>query len=782
MLEGCCNARGNEAGSSSIARLEEQESAQMYKEKLKRVTEEKEAVERKLEQAKMLLDGKAERMEHMQNALREEKKKMLLTAGRIADIQRKHHSSEAEKKTHKAALSQLREDMVKSQKIIEELKKESAKVHELEDNLREERERKAELLKTLDEKTSIILSDKEKEEKMNKALSIAQDRLKDLNESRRIFQEYLNVNEMGGNILQALHHFCEVMVKERGAARGNAMASVLESKIRQKGSAMWKVSSKLFKVVCNGKPLGIEELRRFYNIVYVHYPNLVGAKILPEVASRKVVAETVEEREFWRVKQDVMIYNTGHNERGKSMAIAAVDKETDFRFKGKKGGRSEIDEDEFTEVIIASLIGKDGIPALFGSYTISDFEEEWEKASKKSALKRSHEDAVHKEESVAAKGDFKRTKNAHSNCFSMSSPATSTLELAQATSVYDIYKKYERFEKLGSGTFGKVYRGRVVATDEPVAIKKIRLTEDYRDGIHVTAIREMKFLRELSLSSHPNIIKMYDIYKYRNRMHLVFEFCHTTLEEIIYNKKMELPEADLKSYMEMLLKGVAHCHDCWILHRDLKPNNLMLGKDNQLKLIDFGCAKTYASPGRKYASEVVTLWYRSPELLFGSTMPSPGLDMWSIGCIFAEVLNRDALLKGKSELDQLTRICRFLGPPNEKDWPGLKSLSNFVEFERCDPLPLECVFPRANAQALDLLSKFFIYDPAKRISAKDALNHPYFKLMPTSTKPEGLVANKSYRAKAKGGHHDAAAEKKEATGSARNFASTAAPVAKQLSF
>lgn len=350
-----------------------------------------------------------------------------------------------------------------------------------------------------------------------------------------------------------------------------------------------------------------------------------------------------------------------------------------------------------------------------------------------------------------------------------------------------VHEKYEKGKELGEGTFGKVYDGVVKATRERVAIKKIKVQLGYRDGLHPTALREIKYLREISRKPHENIIKLYDAYQRGSSLYLVFEYCLNDLERIIKDEKTQLPPCDIKSYMRMLLSGVAFCHENWILHRDLKPNNLMIGNDYRLKLIDFGLAKSYASPFRRYKSEVVTLWYRSPELLYGATEYGPSLDMWSVGCIFAELLQRAPLFPGQREIQQLGMIFRLLGTPTEKEWPGMTSLPSYIEYTMLNGAGLENNFataPSVTEGAIDLLTKFLTYDPVKRISAKDALKHAYF----TSNKPEpvqvmDLVAVKQLKSRNDGdsGSSDGSSVANTATttNDATNTKSIA-PIAKQL--
>lgn len=306
------------------------------------------------------------------------------------------------------------------------------------------------------------------------------------------------------------------------------------------------------------------------------------------------------------------------------------------------------------------------------------------------------------------------------------------------------YTKYERGNKIGEGGFGVVYLGRKTATNQRVAIKRIRL-KDYRNGLHLSAVREVKFLMEFLRDRHPNIIQLFDVYKFRTSLHLVFEFCVTDLEKIIESTTVALPIADVKAYMQMFLRAVEFCHSRGVLHRDLKPNNLMLGTDGQLKLIDFGLARDLLPEGApaptRRETAVITLWYRAPELLFGSRDATAGLDMWSVGCVFAELLLRRPFMAGTSQLSQLGKIFDTLGTPTLKDWPGMTKLPSYIGYEPCDGHALEDMFlHRAGSAGLDLLRRFLVYDPSRRIRPTDALHHPYFRKSPLPAAPGTLVA------------------------------------------
>jgi serine/threonine protein kinase len=178
------------------------------------------------------------------------------------------------------------------------------------------------------------------------------------------------------------------------------------------------------------------------------------------------------------------------------------------------------------------------------------------------------------------------------------------------------------------------------------------------------------------------------------------------------------------------IHSLSHTHTCTqhgVLHRDLKPQNLLIDTKGVLKLADFGLARSVSVPVRTYTHEIVTLWYRAPEVLLGGKQYSSPVDMWSIGCIFAEMITRVPLFPGDSEIDQLFRIFRVLGTPNENIWPGVSAYPDFKEtFPRWETRDLSTAVPKASPLAIDLMTKMMAYEPSKRISAFAALKHPYF--------------------------------------------------------
>ncbi|KAJ1262740.1 hypothetical protein BS78_09G133200 [Paspalum vaginatum] len=295
--------------------------------------------------------------------------------------------------------------------------------------------------------------------------------------------------------------------------------------------------------------------------------------------------------------------------------------------------------------------------------------------------------------------------------------------------------RYLKGEKLGEGTYGIVFKAIDTKTENTVAIKKILIGKDSKEGVNFTALREIKLLKELK---DPNIIELIDCFPHKKNLHLVFEFMETDLEAVIKDKTIRLTPADIKSYVQMMLKGLAFCHKKWVLHRDMKPNNLLIGADGQLKLADFGLARMFGSPGRNFTHQVFARWYRAPELLFGSKQYGSGVDIWAAGCIFAELLNRKPFLQGSSDIDQIGKIFASLGTPKSSQWPDMVYLPDYVEYQYVAPTPLRTLFPSASDDALDLLSKMFAYDPKARITAQQALEHRYFSTLPAPTIPSQL--------------------------------------------
>jgi serine/threonine protein kinase len=221
----------------------------------------------------------------------------------------------------------------------------------------------------------------------------------------------------------------------------------------------------------------------------------------------------------------------------------------------------------------------------------------------------------------------------------------------QATTSSNV-DRYEKMEKLGEGTYGVVYKARDKNTGEIVALKKIRLEKE-DDGVPSTAIREISLLKGLK---HPNIVELKEVIYSEDKLYLIFEYCDYDLKKYMRQVGGPLPPQEVKSFTYQILQATAYCHAHRVMHRDLKPQNLLIDKSGNIKLADFGLARAFGLPVKTYTHEVVTLWYRAPEILLGQKQYSTPVDIWSIGCIFAEMAQRKALFAGDSEIDQIFKI------------------------------------------------------------------------------------------------------------------------------
>ncbi|KAJ8678337.1 hypothetical protein QAD02_014124 [Eretmocerus hayati] len=286
-------------------------------------------------------------------------------------------------------------------------------------------------------------------------------------------------------------------------------------------------------------------------------------------------------------------------------------------------------------------------------------------------------------------------------------------------------ENFIRIEKIGEGTYGVVYKGKHKKTGEIVAMKKIRL-ESEDEGVPSTAIREISLLKELK---HPNIVSLMDVLMEESKLYLIFEYLTMDLKKYMdsLGSGKLLDSSIVKSYLYQITRAILFCHQRRVLHRDLKPQNLLIGKKGIIKVADFGLGRAFGIPVRVYTHEVVTLWYRAPEILLGANRYTCSIDMWSVGCIFAEMATKKPLFQGDSEIDQLFRIFRVLKTPTEEIWPGVTQLTDYkATFPNWKTNNLQAQVKTLDESGLDLLESMLIYDPAARISARDALIHPYF--------------------------------------------------------
>ena len=285
--------------------------------------------------------------------------------------------------------------------------------------------------------------------------------------------------------------------------------------------------------------------------------------------------------------------------------------------------------------------------------------------------------------------------------------------------------RYIRLEKLGEGTYSVVYKGKTRASSEFVALKEMHLEPE--EGAPSTAIREISLMKELR---HPNIVRLHDVIHTEKSLTLVFEYMDQDLKKFMDSVGGPIQPFLCKSFMSQLLQGLSFCHENRVLHRDLKPQNLLINSKMELKLADFGLARAFGIPVNTFSNEVVTLWYRAPDVLLGSRNYSTSIDIWSTGCIMAEMAVGRPLIAGKTNEDQLVRIFSLFGTPTEETWPHVTEFSeykpNFPMFPRAD---LAKFVPTLDALGLDLISRMLQYQPQLRISAKEALTHAYFHHM-----------------------------------------------------
>mmetsp|Transcript_24425 Transcript_24425/g.58222 ORF Transcript_24425/g.58222 Transcript_24425/m.58222 type:complete len:301 (+) Transcript_24425:1000-1902(+) len=292
-------------------------------------------------------------------------------------------------------------------------------------------------------------------------------------------------------------------------------------------------------------------------------------------------------------------------------------------------------------------------------------------------------------------------------------------------------ENYKRTEILGQGAYGKVYKGQDLRSGQLVALKRA-LTTSEEEGIPPTTLREISILK--SVSECEFIVKLLDVVISKTRsgkpvLYIVFQYLDCDLKAFMVNTKGKgkgLGEDQSKSFCFQLLLGLKHCHTRGIMHRDLKPQNLLIEKGNKLKIADFGLSRNFNVPVGKYTHEVVTLWYRAPEILLGAKCYSTPIDIWSVGCILAEMLVGKPIFCGESEIEQLLAIFKILGTPDNKNWPGVQNLRDWHDFPKWFKNKLEKNFDQIQSDGIKLIKSLLRLDPSKRMSVFSAIENPFF--------------------------------------------------------
>nr|XP_020468184.1 cyclin-dependent kinase 11B-like isoform X3 [Monopterus albus]XP_020468185.1 cyclin-dependent kinase 11B-like isoform X3 [Monopterus albus]XP_020468186.1 cyclin-dependent kinase 11B-like isoform X3 [Monopterus albus] len=429
----------------------------------------------------------------------------------------------------------------------------------------------------------------------------------------------------------------------------------------------------------------------------------------------------------------------------------------------ESSGKSEGEEEEEEEEESVSGSGRSEQSAEDVSedeQSEEDFEEERENGNHITAVPESRFDhdseesgedmeEEEEEEDEAGDGDPTPQSQTHSGCptpeehYIPDSPPVSPVELKKELPKYlpalqgcRSVEEFQCLNRIEEGTYGVVYRAKDKKTDEIVALKRLKMEKE-KEGFPITSLREINTILK---AQHPNIVTVREIVVGSNmdKIYIVMNYVEHDLKSLMETMKQPFLPGEVKTLMIQLLRGVRHLHDNWILHRDLKTSNLLLSHKGILKIGDFGLAREYGSPLKPYTPVVVTLWYRSPELLLGAKEYSTAVDMWSVGCIFGELLTQKPLFPGKSEIDQINKIFKDLGSPSEKIWPGYSELPavkkmTFTEY------PYNNLRKRFGAllsdQGFDLMNKFLTYCPSKRILSDEALKHEYFRETPLPIEP-----------------------------------------------
>jgi mitogen-activated protein kinase 1/3 len=320
------------------------------------------------------------------------------------------------------------------------------------------------------------------------------------------------------------------------------------------------------------------------------------------------------------------------------------------------------------------------------------------------------------------------------------------LDLMWKDEIFELPSRYEIKDLIGRGAYGTVFVCKDNLTDTYVAVKKINdvFSKDFEFQKRI--FREIKILNHFK-NKHNNIVTLVDLikpqsYEEFNNIYIVTEIVDNNLQEIMRKQPERFStDQEINYFMYQLLSSVKFMHDADVVHRDIKPSNILVSEDGHVKMCDFGLSRECFSPVRKNSTtNVVTKPYRAPELLLQYSAYSKPIDMWSVGCVFAELLsNEHGLLFGKASSGQaqLSAIIDFCGTPREEEIKGISAAIRFIRSltprKKAD---LTDIFPNASLQALDLLDRLLTFDPDARITVDQALRHPYFELFHDNTEED----------------------------------------------
>ncbi|KAI4987280.1 hypothetical protein ZWY2020_020080 [Hordeum vulgare] len=303
-------------------------------------------------------------------------------------------------------------------------------------------------------------------------------------------------------------------------------------------------------------------------------------------------------------------------------------------------------------------------------------------------------------------------------------------------------ENFEKLEKIGQGTYSSVFRARSLETGRLVALKKVRFDSVEPESVRFMA-REIIVLRRLQ--GHPNVIGLHGLITSRSSasIYLVFEYMEHDLAGLASSPDLSFSEPQIKCYMRQLLAGLEHCHARGVMHRDIKCANLLVSSDGELKVADFGLANLFSTSPQQQplTSRVVTLWYRPPELLLGATAYDPSVDLWSAGCVFAELHARRPVLQGRTEVEQIHKIFKLCGSPPDAYWRRAGMTPHASVFRPQAPYESRLGETFGSAMpdpAFRLLGTLLSVEPAARGTASTALASDYFATEPYACEPSSL--------------------------------------------